>query len=115
MRTLLCGMLVVLLCVPVQAAEKQVAVYDQDPEHLWNRLYRAVAVLDEFLSTHGRDRASGDLKRALLLHDVWAAFDLTDRSERHVLWRQLASGQIIFPTLKKKGRANSSPIQGRAG
>jgi len=110
----------VLLCVPVQAADKQVAIYDQDPEHLWNRLYRAVAmrteagtqygadnsgpfdeefddpeklaaVLDEFLNTNGPDQASGDLNRALLLHDIWAASDLAARSQHKVLRRQLAS------------------------
>ncbi len=120
MRTLMCGAMVVLLCIAAQAADKPEAIYDQDPEHLWNRLYRALAVrteagtqygtdnsvpfdeevddpeglaavLDEFLNTDGQDRASGDLKRALLLHDVWAAFDLTARSERKALRRQLAS------------------------
>src|ERR1700687_698027 len=68
-----------------------------DPEHLWNRLYRAIAVrteggvdygidnsepyydgfdnpekliaiLDEFLQKHGEDRAPSDLTRALLLN-----------------------------------------------
>ncbi|MGH8251297.1 MAG: hypothetical protein ACREVI_11500, partial [Steroidobacteraceae bacterium] len=47
MRTLLCGVTVVLLSVPIQAADQQAAIYDQDPEHLWNRLYRAVAVRTE--------------------------------------------------------------------
>jgi hypothetical protein len=120
LRALLYGAMFVLPFVAAQAADNQAAIYDQDPEHLWNRLYRALAarteagiqygtdnsvpfkeefddpdnlaaVLDEFLKTHGQDRASGDLKRALLLHDVWAAFDLAARSERHVLRRRLAS------------------------
>lgn len=28
-----------------QAAQTPLAIYDGDPEHLWNRLYRAIAVL----------------------------------------------------------------------
>jgi hypothetical protein len=81
------------------------SIYDRDPGHLWNRLYRAIAVrtegsvdygvdnaepyydafddpktlaaiLDEFLDKHGEVRARGDLKHALLQNDVWAAFDL---------------------------------------
>ena len=120
MRRLLCGAMFVLQCVAAQAADTQAAIYDRDPEHLWNRLYRAVAVrteagtqygadnsvpfeeefddpeklaavLDEFLKGHGEDQASGDLKRALLLHDVWAAFDLTARSEHKELRGRLAS------------------------
>ncbi|MGH8252390.1 MAG: hypothetical protein ACREVI_17145 [Steroidobacteraceae bacterium] len=48
-------------------------------------------MLDEFLKSHGDDWQFGDLKRALLLHDVWAAFDLTANSERKVLRRRLAN------------------------
>jgi hypothetical protein len=88
-----------------EAADAPLTTYDSDPAHLWNRLYRAIAVrteggtlygvdnsepyfdpfddpkglvtiLDEFLSHQGENRASGDLRRALLLNDVWAAFDL---------------------------------------
>jgi len=33
-------------------------------------------VLDEFLDKRGEDRERSDLKRALLLNDLWAAFDL---------------------------------------
>jgi hypothetical protein len=119
MRTLLGGVGVVLLFVAAQAADRRVTIYDQDPEHLWNRLYLALAVrteagtqygvdnsvpfdedfddpeklaavLDEFLNADGQDLASGDLRRALLLHDVWAAFDLSARSERKELRRRLA-------------------------
>jgi hypothetical protein len=119
MRTLLCGVVVVLLCVAAQAADRQVVIYDQDPEHLWNRLYLALAVrteagtqygidnsvpfdedfddpeklaavLDEFLNADGQDLASGNLRRALLLHDVWAAFDLAARRDRKDLRLRLA-------------------------
>jgi hypothetical protein len=81
-------------------------LYDRDPNHLWNRLYRAlyqrvtndskeygydeldpllwwqtkylltnpanrqaVAVLDEFLSTHGERAINDPLKRAILQRD----------------------------------------------
>ena len=37
---------------------------------------KLIAVLDEFLNHHGEGRSTGDLKQALLLSDVWAAFDL---------------------------------------
>jgi hypothetical protein len=88
-------------------------LYDPDPNHIWNRVYRtlyrrerdgheygydeldpllwvrtsylltdpanreAVAVLDEFLSTHGEKAISDPLKRALLQRDLWAIFDWT--------------------------------------
>jgi hypothetical protein len=90
---------------PPAAPVQPVAVYENDPQHLWNRLYRAIAVrreggidygvdnaepfydpfddpkdlskvLDEFLDKRGEDRERSDLKRALLLNDLWAAFDL---------------------------------------
>ena len=109
MRRLWSSVLAVLICAAAQASdttETSVAIYDRNPTHLWNRLYRAiavraeggtlygvdnaepyfeafddpksvVAVLDEFLRHHGEARGSGDLSRALLLNDVWAAFDLT--------------------------------------
>jgi hypothetical protein len=105
MRILLSGVVLALICAMAQAAEPPLAIYDRDPGHLWNRLYRAIAVrteggvdygmdnsepyydgfdnpdkliaiLDEFLHKHGEDRAPSDLTRALLLNDVWAAFDL---------------------------------------
>ncbi|HEX3251186.1 MAG TPA: hypothetical protein VHS05_17255 [Pyrinomonadaceae bacterium] len=89
-------------------------LYDPDPNHIWNRVYRtlyrresrdgheygydeldpllwaqtkylltdpanrqAVAVLDEFLSTHGEKAINDPLKRALLQRDLWAIFDWT--------------------------------------
>lgn len=120
MRTLLCGAMFVLFCVAAESADQHAAIYDEDPDHLWNRLYRAVAlrteagtrygidnsvpfeeefdrpdelaaVLNEFLKAHGEEQATGDLKRALLLHDVWAAFDLAARSNRKELRRRLAN------------------------
>ncbi len=120
MRVALCSLILALACVTAQAAEPSVAIYDADPEHLWNRLYRAIAVrteagvefgadnavpfnedfddadnvitvLDEFLSSRGEARSPSDLRRALLLHDVWAAFDLAAGGEHKVLQRRLAS------------------------
>src|SRR5580693_10281404 len=99
MRMLWSAAMVTLICAAAQAAEPSSAIYDRDPEHLWDRLYRAIAVrteagvdfgmdnaelyrdnfddskrlialLDEFLRKHGENRATGDLRRALLLNDV---------------------------------------------
>jgi hypothetical protein len=110
MRMLWSAAMVTLICAAAQAAEPSSAIYDRDPEHLWDRLYRAIAVrteagvdfgmdnaelyrdnfddskrlialLDEFLRKHGENRATGDLRRALLLNDVWAAFDLATGPE----------------------------------
>jgi hypothetical protein len=87
-------------------------LYDPDPNHVWNRLYRslfgrtgndgreygydeldpllwsntkylltkpsnqqAVAVLDEFLSSHAERKIRDPLKRAILQRDLWAVFD----------------------------------------
>lgn len=120
MRELLCGATIALLCIAARAADSPAAIYDSDPEHLWNRLYRALAVrteagiqygidssvpfeeelddpkhaatvLDEFLETNGEDRASGDVKRALILHDAWAAFDLAARGNDKELRYRLAA------------------------
>lgn len=119
MRRLLLATIAALGCCAVHAAEAQAAVYDRDPEHLWNRLYRAVAtrtadgiefgadnsepyldpvedvarlnaVLDEFLAGDGRNRQPGDLRQALLLNDVWAAFDLAAARDAKPLQQKLA-------------------------
>jgi hypothetical protein len=89
-------------------AGSNVTVYDPDPNHLWNRLYQALAVrtlggvqygvdnadaypdpfdnsaragklLDEFLSKHGESLSANATARALLLNDVWTAFDMSVR------------------------------------
>jgi hypothetical protein len=94
-----------LLSAVSHAEQTPVAIYDKDPQHLWNRLYRAmavrveggvafgadnaepywdnfdnprelIAVADEFLHTHAERLEASSLKRALLLNDTWAAFDL---------------------------------------
>ncbi|MEO8064051.1 MAG: hypothetical protein ABI821_15045 [Pseudomonadota bacterium] len=95
-------------------------VFDPDPGHLWNRVYRGIAmrselgvdygddaaepfsepfddpaslvkVLDEFLATRIREPASGSVARALLLNDLWAAFDLAvRRDDEHGLPPRLA-------------------------
>ena len=107
MRTFCLTAIMTLICATAHAAQPPPAIYDRNPEHLWNRIYAAIAVrteggldygvdnsepfhdsfdnpqklvtiLDEFLHQHGEDRAPGALRRALLLNDVWAAFDLTN-------------------------------------
>ena len=112
-----------LMCATSQAADEPVAIYDPDPEHLWNRLYRSVAVrmeegkaygadisepyhdgfddtdrviaaLDEFLENKGEERASGDLRRALFLNDLWTAFDLTAWREGTERVQQRLAGVI---------------------
>ena len=131
MHKLLYGMLTAI-CTATGAAGAQTAIYDRDPDHLWNRLYRAIAMrteggiqygadiaepfregfddpnklialLDEFLQKHGEDRAAGDLKRALLLNDVWAAFDLAAAdSKDRLLQHKLAS---VVGRLRLRGAA----------
>lgn len=104
------------------SADQATAIYHDDPVHLWNRLYRAIAVrteagiqygvdsssplaedfddprylqsvLDEFLRSDGENLVSSDLKRALLQHDVWAAFDLAAHGDGAALRIRLA--QVI--------------------
>src|SRR5262245_34989531 len=99
MRVLFLGMVMALACAGAHASEAPpTAIYDRDPEQLWNRLYRALAtrveggteygmdnsepyydpisdpgklnsVLDEFLRTRGQTHSPGNLQRALLLND----------------------------------------------
>jgi len=102
-------------------------IYDPDPQHLWNRLFRqfyrrttndgreygwdsldpllwydttyllegtsyrqTISVLDEFLSTKGKDLITDPLQRAIFQRDMWAVFDwLTVRSD-------------IYPTQSKE-------------
>ncbi len=100
-----CALVVSFVRAAVPAQQALSTVYDPSPQHLWNRLYAAIAVrtesgqqfgmdnsepyrepfddrgkllevLDDFLDHHGERLASSDLQRALLLADVWAAFDL---------------------------------------
>jgi hypothetical protein len=111
-------------------------LFDPDPNHLWNRVYRqlfvragpgdreygydeldpplwhettylltdpsnqeAIALLDEFLSTHGEGLIADPLRRAMLQRDLWAIFDWsasrTDdyRVQRRALQARLA--QVI--------------------
>jgi hypothetical protein len=121
LRGLLLGAVFMLLAAAAEVfADDRIAVYDRDSQHLWNRLYRAIAVrtdagiqygvdssvpfeedfddpehvaavLDEFLKTEGENRASGDLRRALFLHDAWAAFDLAARDGHEDLRYRLAA------------------------
>jgi hypothetical protein len=108
MRTLWLALLLAIICVSARSQHAPLSIYDRDPEHLWNRLYRALAVrtegavdygvdnaepyydafddpkklaalLDEFLDKQGR--ANGDLRQALLQNDVWSAFDFATSPE----------------------------------
>ncbi|MGH8237555.1 MAG: hypothetical protein ACREXP_11105, partial [Steroidobacteraceae bacterium] len=119
MRTLLLATIAALGCCAALSAEAPAGVYDRDPQHLWNRLYRAIAtrtvdgtefgsdnsepylapvedvarlnaVLDEFLAGDSRSRSLGDLQQALLLNDVWAAFDLAAARDAKPLQNKLA-------------------------
>jgi hypothetical protein len=140
MRTLWFAATMTFICVAGRAAQPAGALYDRDPEHLWNRLYHAIAVrseggvdygvdnsepyfdafgdpqqliatLDEFLDKHGEDQAPDTLRRALLLNDVWAAFDLAASPvvemgpERPSLRRHLASvlGRLRIPASQISG------------
>jgi hypothetical protein len=109
MRTLWFAVLMVFVAAVARPADGPVTIYDPNPEHLWNRIYQAIAVrteggvaygidnsepfrepfddptklenlLDEFLKNHGEDRAAGALRRALFQNDLWAAFDMAASS-----------------------------------
>ncbi len=122
-RALACALLILPLCAAAAPPGPALAIYDSNPQSLWNRLYRAIAVrtegavpygvdntvpfdepfddpgalstvLDEFLDQHAEQRSPSDLARALLLNDVWAAFDLAagprGGPQRSALQRPLA-------------------------
>jgi hypothetical protein len=105
LRTLWFSVLLALTEAGASAADAPATIYDQNPEHLWNRIYQAIAVrnegavaygidnaapflepfddpgklaglLDDFLEHQGESRAAGSLQRALFQNDLWAAFDL---------------------------------------
>ena len=129
MRSLFAILIMGLSCAGALATEAAPSsIYDPNPEHLWNRLYRAVAmraqdgtqygadnsepysdpfddpasltaVLDEFLSDNGKTSLPGNLHRALLLNDVWAAFDLEVAHEGRPLAQKLARviGRLRMP------------------
>jgi hypothetical protein len=128
MRALFLGMIMALASAGAHASEASTAIYDRNPEHLWNRLYRALAtrveggieygvdnsepyydaiddpaklnaILDEFLRTDVQADSPGSLPRALLLNDVWTAFDVMARGEDRSLQRKLARaiGQLRMP------------------
>lgn len=119
MRSLFLATLALVGCCGAHSAEAPGGIYDRDPEHPWNRLYRAVAtrsaegiefgsdnsepyldpvedlarlnaVLDEFLAGDDRRRPGGELHQALLLNDVWAAFDLAAAGDAKPLQQKLA-------------------------
>jgi hypothetical protein len=104
-RVLLGAALFLLVTATVLADEAPPALYDPDPQHIFNRLYAAIAVRTEGGKRFGIDSVTafqepfddsarvaaladelvarkelvsslGELKRALLLHDVWTAFDV---------------------------------------
>ena len=56
LRGLLLGAVFILLAVAADVfADDRTAIYDQDPQHLWNRLYRALAVRTEAGIQYGID------------------------------------------------------------
>jgi len=104
MIKLIYGATLLLLTATALAEETRPTVYDPDPQHLLNRLYTAIATRVEGGERFGVDNVTpfyepfddsaqvaalaeeliaskavlsslSDLKRALLLHDVWTAFD----------------------------------------
>lgn len=104
MRVYLWGALLAA-AVAIAQADPAPAVYSTDTTHLWNRLYRDMAVrtlagvqygvdiaepyvykfddrgrliatLDEFLAEHGERSITAATPRALMLNDVWTAFDI---------------------------------------
>jgi hypothetical protein len=106
MRFILCGALLALISSLAYAADAPVAIYSSDPSHPWNRLYRAMAIrtfngvsygadiaepyssafesreqlistLDEFLKAKQESSLAGEVRRALMLNDVWTAFDIS--------------------------------------
>ena len=106
MRLVLCGALLALISSVADAADAPVAICSPDPNHLWNRLYHAMAIctldgvqygadiaepypddfdgrkrlistLDEFVRTQGERSLPGETRRALMLNDVWTAFDIS--------------------------------------
>ena len=119
MRASLLATVLMLTCAGACANDATGAIYDRNPEHPWNRLYRAIAtrtvdgmeygadgaepyfdpvddpaklnaVLEEFLRTNAQNRSPGSLQQALLLNDVWTAFDIAALREAAPVQRQLA-------------------------
>jgi len=119
MRTLWFAVPMMLVSAVARSADAGVTIYDPNPEHLWNRLYAAIAMrtedgtsygadiaepirkpfddpgklaqlLDEFLSNQGENRATGVLRRALFQNDIWAAFDLAAPSKNAAISARLA-------------------------
>jgi hypothetical protein len=105
MRMTLAIGVTMLIWAVTEAATAPVVIYDRDPRHVWNRLYREIAVrtdgataygidqaepfhetfdhpqrliavLKEFLAVHGETRCSTALRLALFQNDLWSAFDL---------------------------------------
>jgi hypothetical protein len=117
--TALRNLVVLLLAAAGAAVAQQGSVYQHDPGALANRLYLAVAtrerdgvrfgvdiaepffgpiedvagtvkVLDEFLAAPEKQIQLTTLQKALLQHDVWAAFDAEAHHEGSILRTRLA-------------------------
>jgi hypothetical protein len=56
-RALAYAALMMLITMAAHAADTSMALYDRDPEHLWNRLYEAIAVRTEGGIKYGIDRS----------------------------------------------------------
>jgi hypothetical protein len=100
-----CAVLLLTLTATAFADLSVPAVYDADPQHIFNRLYAAIAIrtadgerfgidsvtafrepfddsvqvaalAEELVARKDLVSSLSELKRALLLHDVWTAFDI---------------------------------------
>jgi hypothetical protein len=57
MRAIWLATTLAIVCMSARSEQTPLAVYDRDPEHLWNRLYRAIAVRTEGAVDYGLDNA----------------------------------------------------------
>ena len=118
-KVLLGAALILTVTATALADEAPPAVYDPDPQHVFNRLYAAIAVRTEGGKRFGIDNVTafserfddsaqvaaladelvarkdlvtslGELKRSLLLHDVWTAFDVAALFDDRKALRPLA-------------------------
>jgi hypothetical protein len=117
MRRMLLASILALGCGGADSAEAPAGLYARDAGHPWNRLYRAVATrtldgvefgsdnsepylapvkdiarlnaaLDAFLAPERK--APGPVHQALMLNDVWSAFDLAAEGDAGPLQQKLA-------------------------
>ena len=79
-------LLVTCLLVAPNLCGREVAVFNGDPQHPWNRLYAAMdtgaraddellVALDDFIAADAQKLLAAPIERALLQSAVWATFD----------------------------------------